>query len=237
MSIQHDFDSSLSGSQTTTFTAIDASGNQSSCTSEIHIADLFPAQDLQVLSGVLNEDGQTSIELGWSPIESMDVTDLKLERATIGGEDWTEITTLSFEQYRTSLSLAPGTAWQVRLTSMGDGMEGASSEPIAVYSIQEAGYDVRDVTVPRIPFPTTLYGVVRAPTNLTGAPAPVICCSMAITAIAVKVQIPWMTTAAPIRTTSAHGRVGSPHPMPGDGLQAKHSPHKATSRPALAEMR
>ena len=174
VSIQHDFDSSLSGSQTTTFTAIDASGNQSSCTSEIHIADLFPAQDLQVLSGVLNEDGQTSIELGWSPIESMDVTDLKLERATIGGEDWTEITTLSFEQYRTSLSLAPGTAWQVRLTSMGDGMEGASSEPIAVYSIQEAGYDVRDVTVPRIPFPTTLYGVVRAPTNLTGAPAPLI---------------------------------------------------------------
>ena len=57
-------------------------------------------------------------------------------------ENWTEFTTLHSDEYRSSVSLGPGTARRVRITSMGDGLEGGHSHPIEIYAIQEAGYDV-----------------------------------------------------------------------------------------------
>jgi hypothetical protein len=172
-SYQASLESLESGANTVVYEAWDASGNTTSCTSEITVQELFPAEDLQVLSAALEPDGSTSILLGWTPSSGAHVLSLRLEQAESEDGPWTEIDTLDSDTLSTALpDLTAPT--HLRLTSLSDELEGGSSESIQVFPIAAIGYDEREIDVDRVPFPTTLYGVVRHPSDLSLGPFPLV---------------------------------------------------------------
>jgi hypothetical protein len=80
------------------------------------------------------------------------------------------VTQVSSDTLSYPLDPIEGAPRQYRLTSRGSGYDGGSTEPITLYPIQAADYDMRRVQVPGLPFETTLYGVIRAPTEPDSGP-------------------------------------------------------------------
>jgi hypothetical protein len=162
------------GANTVVYEAKDSSDNVSTCTSEVTLLELFAVSDLQVLSATLEEDTRTRVTLGWSLTNGRDTTDLQLEQSDTAKGPWTVVDMLSPNAVNYTLPSLSGDPIYLRMTSVSDDIYGGSSAPIKVFPIDEAGYDVRDVTVKTISFPTTLYGVVRHPADLSQGPFPLV---------------------------------------------------------------
>ena len=157
------------GANVVLYEAWDAEGNPASCTSEITVQELFPAEDLQVLSAGVAAEG-TRVVLGWSPSPGSDTAELRLETAEDADGPWSPVATLPVETLTYDLTIDASTLF--RLTSLSAELEGGSTETLEVFPVAEAAYDERNVEVATVPFPTTLYGVVRYP--LGEGPFPVI---------------------------------------------------------------
>jgi len=159
--------------------ASDDAGNEASCTVDVTVLDLFPAEGLRLLSAELRGDGGTDLTLGWERSPGADVSDVRLERSASADGPWEELGTFRnrARPHTYSDNDAPTPAYY-RVVSLadleGDVVEGASTSPMRALGVTDDSYQLEDQSVAGVPFDTTLYGVVRHPTNLEDGPYPLV---------------------------------------------------------------
>lgn len=154
------------------YTATDPSGNVATCSVEHGVIDVFAPTDFQILGGTLLAGGQTEVTLGWEPFESTITEGVRLETAAAPDGPWSEVATLGDDTRLHTMVL--GEAAYFRLVTTSSAGDGGASEPVAAYPIRDVLYDIRNVAVPQVPFPTTLYGVVRHPVALADGGFPLV---------------------------------------------------------------
>ncbi|GAB4211449.1 MAG: hypothetical protein OHK0013_33200 [Sandaracinaceae bacterium] len=162
---------------TTTMTAIatDDAGLAARCTFEATVLDLFAPTGLRVVSATRTAAGATDATLGWTPSAGADVTRVRLERAPDPDGPWTRIAELEPTTITLTDRAMPGPIAYYRAVALGPaGEEGGATEPLRVFSIDTGGYDLATQAVPGVPFPTTLWATVRAPTALDRGPYPLV---------------------------------------------------------------
>jgi hypothetical protein len=184
----------MRGSATITATATDDGGNDATCTFDLDVLDVFAPEGLRVVSAELAGDGSTDVTLGWEPSTGTDVTELRLERADALTGPWTELATLPISTITYTDATMPSPRAYYRIVALAGTTEGGATPPVRALAIASDLYHVRDQTVASVPFPTSLYGVVRHPIDLAGGPYPLVPSSTATTATAV--PRPATTTAA-----------------------------------------
>jgi len=155
------------------YTATDDAGNSAGCTTEITVLDGFTVAGLRVLSASLSGT-TTSVTLGWEPGGGDDATGYRIERAPEPDGPFEELTTVGLGVVLYTDGALPYEHAYYRVVTMVGDLAGGATEPLHTYAISATDYDLRDVPVPGISFDTTLYGVVRAPTDLTAGPYPLI---------------------------------------------------------------
>lgn len=151
--------------------ATDASGNVETCTTAVEVLDVFAVDDFRLLGAVLDDADDTVLTLGWGS-STDDVDTVEVQRADGPDGPWTAVESHAVDEHLAVLSQRSG-SWY-RLLSVAEGLPGGTTEPIPVHAVGRDAYDIRNVAVPRIPFSTTLYGVVRFPTDLDDGPYPLV---------------------------------------------------------------
>ncbi len=154
------------------FTATDAAGNSASCTTAARLVDLFPVLDLQLVSSEL-AGASTDVTLAWRLSSVGDATGYRVERADDPAGPWTALATTA-TNVQIFTDTLPGTSAYYRVVTVGDDTDGGVSNTVRGFAIAADLYDIRDVSVPGVPFDTTLYGVVRYPQDLSAGPFPFI---------------------------------------------------------------
>jgi hypothetical protein len=160
------------GTTTVTYTATDDSGLSSSCDTEVTVLDIFAVTGLRILSASINGDDSTTVTIGWDPVASADAIGLDVQRATEEDGPWESLQTLSMGQVLYTDPQLPVDRAYYRVVSMAGALEGGATDPVQAFAVTVDGYDLRDQSVPGVSFLTTLYGVVRHPTDLTAGPYP-----------------------------------------------------------------
>ena len=160
------------GTSEVVFTATDDAGNSASCTVTVTVQDGAAPTGLQVLGASLSEEDGTAVALGWAPSSSAAVDAVRIERAPAEDGPWTALE-LSGGVMADGLLVEGDASW-FRLVSMVGEEDGGATAPIQVHAIQADVYHVRDVAVSGIPFDTDLYGVVRAPADLSAGGMPLV---------------------------------------------------------------
>ncbi|MEM6990662.1 MAG: HYR domain-containing protein [Myxococcota bacterium] len=155
------------------YEATDAAGNVGQCSVEVAVIDVFAAPHFQVLDGTLLASGETEVTFGWEPIASTFVSGYRLEVAVSVDGPWTEVATLGPTEQLHTMELVEDAAVYRLVTTSAAG-DGGATEAAPAHRIADELYDLRDVTVPTVPFPTTLYGVVRHPVALGEGPFPLV---------------------------------------------------------------
>lgn len=162
------------GTTTITYTITDASGNSESCETDVTVLDLFAVSGLRVLSASISGSGTTAT-IGWDPPpDAGDATGLDLQRATDPEGPWDSLAALGVDQVLYTDDQLPAQRTYYRVVTVAGSLQGGATDPLEVFEISEEGYDLRDQSVPGVSFATTLYGVVRHPTDLTAGPYPLV---------------------------------------------------------------
>ncbi len=154
------------------YAATDGTGNTSTCHAEITIIDIFRVEGFRIISAQLS-GGDTIVTLGWDQTEAADAIGYRIERAAAPGGPWTALDTVSLDTELYADTLPASEAYYRVVTVAGD-QDGGATDPLRALQIADDLYDIRDVPVPNIPFNTTLYGVVRYPSDLAAGPYPLI---------------------------------------------------------------
>jgi hypothetical protein len=162
----------LDGSGVVTYEATDASGNVSTCDTELTLVDAFAVPGFRIISATA-EANDTVVTLAWEPPDSPAVDGLRIESSPAADGPWTEVATLGAGEQLHAETLGDDSVFYrvVSTTAYGDG---GATEPRRAFRIGADAYDVRNVDVPNIGFDTTLYGVVRHPVQLGEGPFPLI---------------------------------------------------------------
>ena len=162
------------GETSVRYRATDAAGNVGECFATVTVRDALPPRALRLASARLDDRGVTSVTLAWDPPDGGDATAYRIERATVAAGPWEPLATVAPTRLLyTDVSL-PGLRAFYRVVSLVDALEGGTTPPVRALAVAATGYDLRGVTVPTVPFPTTLYGVVRYPVDLSGGPYPLV---------------------------------------------------------------
>ena len=147
--------------------------NRAQCMLDVNVLDVFAPTELRTLSATRTPAGATDVTIGWRASTGADAPRVRIERATAEAGPWMMLaespsTTVTF----TDRTL-PAPVVFYRLTALGPAGElGGQTEPMRVYAIDETRYELPTQTVPGVPFPTTLYGVVRMPIEAATSPRP-----------------------------------------------------------------
>ena len=155
-----------------TYTAVDASGNASMCTTDFGVVDAFAVPGFRILSARL-VDTQTEVTLAWEPPLGEHVDALRIETAAQEDGPWQELDTVANTEQLFTVALADDHAW-FRVVSVASEGEGGATAPRRAFRIAPELYDLDAVAVPGVPFATTLYGVVRHPSALAEGPFPLV---------------------------------------------------------------
>lgn len=162
------------GVATVTYTATDAAGLEASCGAEVAVLDLFAVEGLRIVSAHPVGAEGTSVTLAWEPSAGADAGGYRVERGASEEGPWTALAALGpWELVHTDPDL-PGPRAYYRVVTTAGEVDGGVAGPIRAFAIRTAAYDLRNVAVPGIPFPTTLYGVVRHPLELSAGPFPLV---------------------------------------------------------------
>jgi len=153
--------------------ATDAAGQVGECTVDVELLRAFPAPRFRVMGGRLRDDEGTDVFLAWED-PGGEATDLALERAADPDGPFTRLEVLPGEQRTYVDQNIPGPRAHYRLVTIADGLEGGVTPVVTAHAIAGETYDVRDVDVAGVPFPTTLYGVTRAPVLLDPGAHPLV---------------------------------------------------------------
>ena len=153
-----------------TYTAVDASGNEASCTTDFGVVDVFAVPGFRILSARL-VDGQTTVTLAWEPPVGNHVDSLRIETAAAEDGPWTEVATVTSSDQLFTAPMNADAAWY-RVVSVAEEGDGGATAARRAFAIASELYDIDGAIVPGVPFATTLYGVVRHPTALGEGPFP-----------------------------------------------------------------
>lgn len=168
------------GDNEVVFSATDASGNTAECRTTHERVDAF-TPGLRMLSAMRRADGGTTVVVGWdvgAAGPGGNTTGYAIERA-VGDGPFERIDEVARGVRTFADDTFEGSVARYRVvplaeTAGGEALEGEPTGEVRAYAIDAAGYDVRGQTVATIPFPTTLYGVVRHPSDLSAGPFPLV---------------------------------------------------------------
>ncbi len=158
------------GITSVTYTAVDASGNEASCTTDFGVIDAFAVPGFRILSARLVDD-QTTLTLGWEPPSGSHVDALRIETSSAEDGPWSEVATVASTEQLFTAPMNAASAWY-RVVSVAEEGDGGATAPRRAYAIASDLYDIDGASVPGVPFATTLYGVVRHPEALADGPFP-----------------------------------------------------------------
>lgn len=161
------------GTHEVPFTATDGSGNVASCTTTLTVVDAFAVTGLRVASAELSGD-TTRVTLAWNRTFAADATGYRVEKAFDAAGPWTALGEVAAgTQLWLDTDVAAPRAWY-RVVTRAGALDGGVTGPLPAWSIAATSYDLRGQTVATVPFATTLYGVVRHPSDLSGGPYPLV---------------------------------------------------------------
>jgi hypothetical protein len=161
------------GTATATATARDDGGNTAMCQLEVMVLDAFTVDGFRLANATLAADATTQVSFVWEPSEGLDATGYALQRADAAAGPFTTVMIVPAPML-IATDIVPGMRAYYRLVTMAGDQEGGATEPLEIHAVADDRYDVRGQTVPSVPFPTTLYAVVRHPVDLAGGPYPLI---------------------------------------------------------------
>jgi hypothetical protein len=161
------------GATDVAFTATDEACNIARCTATVTVIDLFAVTGFRIINATLNGSAETEITLAWDRTDAADATGYRIERAADAAGPWTALDTVGVatELYTDTM---PATVAYYRIVTVADALDGGITDPQRALAIADDLYDIRNQPVTGIPFDTTLYGVVRYPTDLSEGPFPLI---------------------------------------------------------------
>ncbi|MCB9594284.1 MAG: hypothetical protein H6719_16240 [Sandaracinaceae bacterium] len=164
------------GAHTVPVTATDDAGGVATCDLDLTVLDVFAPTGLRVVSAELAGDGTTDVTLGWEDGGGADVTDVRLERATAPGGPWEELATVGAAPGAATYTDAdaPMPVAYYRVVALAGAVEGGVTDPVRAYAVSAEQYDLSGQRVPGIGFATSLYGVIRYPTDLSAGPFPLV---------------------------------------------------------------
>jgi hypothetical protein len=163
-----------SGANTVDVIARDIWGNEASCSAQVQVIRALAPTRPAIASAELSGPGITAVTVGWEPsADSADVTGYRISRADTPDGPFADIADVAADTLLFTDTL-PGPRASYRITTLAGDIVGGTSDPITAHAIAATSYDIRDRSIPNIGFPTTLYGVVRHPADLTGGPYPLI---------------------------------------------------------------
>jgi len=154
-----------------TTTATDSSGNKSTCETRVTVVDIFPMLDVRLLGAELGGTSSTRFTLGWE-LPNLDVEQVQLQQATSASGPW-EVVSTGTASLQTITAEQTEAHWY-RLQSFAEDIAGGVSDSVFIHAISADEYDIRNVSVPDVSFDTTLYGVVRHPSDLSAGPYPLV---------------------------------------------------------------
>jgi hypothetical protein len=163
-----------SGVHTVVASSTDDAGNAGECSFDVEIIDAFAPTDLRIVSAALAPDGTTDVTLGWEPSPSADVSSIRLERASAPDGPWSELSTLPIATITYTDAAMPASGAYYRLVAMAGALEGGATDPVRAFAIADDEYHLREQTVTSVPFATSLFGVVRHPSDLGAGPFPLV---------------------------------------------------------------
>lgn len=134
--------------------------------------DTAAAESFRLLAAARDDQGSTRLTLGWDPPSEL-VEALRVERSTAAEGPWEEVATLSPAETLFELEQPATVAAFYRLVEVGGGASVASA-PLRALSVAALEYHLEAQDVPGIPFPTSLFGVVRYPEALDEGPFPLV---------------------------------------------------------------
>ena len=173
LTVTSDMELSERGSYTVTYLTTDAAGNEATCTSEVLVLDVFAPESPRILSAALNPDGSTRIRIGFEPSTGEDVDRYALQSAATPEGPWRDVRFIDADtQVVSDPRMSSDRLWY-RIQAASGETRGGATEPVAAFAMRADDYDIRGRAVPGVPFRTTLYGVLRAPVDLT-EPRPLI---------------------------------------------------------------
>jgi hypothetical protein len=156
-------------------TATDDAGLTATCSFDASVLDLFAPTGLRVVSATRTAAGETDTTIGWTPSEGRDVARTRVDRASAEGGPWTMVAELDPATITYTDRSMPGPVSYYRVLALGPmGEEGGATDALRVFTIEADGYDLSGQSVPGVPFATSLWGTVRAPTALDRGPHPLV---------------------------------------------------------------
>ena len=163
------------GRTMTTATATDDAGNTSTCPLTLDIFELFAPTGLRILSATLARPGRTEVTLGWGASGGADVENLVVERAASASGPFAEVARIPATAVTYTDPAMPSPRAFYRVFARGPGgVRGGETGVVRALSIAADHYQLPTQRVPTLGFPTTLYGVVRAPSELIDGPFPLV---------------------------------------------------------------
>lgn len=162
-----------SGTTTVTYTARDDAGLTATCTASFTVVDAPPVTGLRVLAARETE-GVTSVTIGWARTMGADATGYRLEVSPAATGPFTTVATTTIDRLILTDPALPGDHAYYRVVTLATGGDGGAPAPVLAHAVDEAMYDLEGEHVPRVAFPTSLYGVVRHPRDLANGPYPLV---------------------------------------------------------------
>jgi len=130
---------------------------------------------LRIVSAELAADGTTDVTLGWTLPDDPNITSVRLERREGPEEPWSPLVEVPAATSPLFTDAAvPGLRAEYRVVAWAGETEQSASSVRTVTSIAGTEYDLPEVTVPGVPFSTSLFGVVRYPQEPSTAPRPLV---------------------------------------------------------------
>ena len=146
--------------------------NRAQCSLEVSVLDVFAPTELRTLAAERTAAG-TDVSIGWRASTGADAPRVRVERATSEAGPWMMLAESASSVVTFTDRNLPAPIVYYRLTALGpEGELGGATEPLRVFAIDQAQYELPTQTVASVPFPTTLYGVIRMPLAAATSPRP-----------------------------------------------------------------
>lgn len=132
------------------------------------------ASTFRVLAAALAADDTTDVTFGWAASTDPEVSASRIERSATPSGPWSELGELPPSATLFTDAGLSGSVAYYRLVELAAGVEVAISEPLRVLSVAALEYHLEGEMVPGIDFATSLFGVVRHPSDLDSGPFPLV---------------------------------------------------------------
>lgn len=155
------------------FSATNNAGLSTSCSTRFEVLEAFTVPAPRLVAARLNDSQATDFTIGWDASRGRDVTGYRVERAVQESGPYESIRDLDADARTfTDTGLVAPQLWY-RIVSLVGQDAGGVSETLRVYSLGQSEYVLTDQSVARVPFRTSLAGLVRYPRNISSGALPV----------------------------------------------------------------